>query len=483
MNENVKILYDASLAWNIIPNTWFENIKRHTSWFLSEKEIERRKHEWKEAGRRKTDLLAINILSELLYRYRPKVSRDQDWKDVISKKFHGDMLQKSYQELADKFWVTKNQIKDSVTVLEKLWLISKEFRVISTKTGLTLSNVLFIDIDATKILNIGLGDSYLRKSAPLWKKSPIGIEEKEQTYTKTTTKISSQNSNIPKGIASSEAALEFQLTQSASQATSQQEDYAPPKTASPTSMPAEKSYWNNDINVFLSKIKEMYEQEWIEYFDPKERQSAWAYIKKWEVTSTKKKQMEKEWCADIYEWIKLIMQRAKSIKYGNYTSKITNLKGIRRNYAKINEAYKKENWKPQLSQQEFSSEFNAFRQQYPHANWWDKNLAYREFIELINNGITTEEIMHSVNLLRWKIFFDPQSHQYVQQAKNRLAWYTKPQPFVLENLYEQLSHRYVWWSKEFMDFVQDFTEEVVWGLRKKQRQKERERKINSFKSN
>ena len=57
--------------------------------------------------------MAITILADLVYWHRPTEVRDERTGEVIGwkKKFHGEMLQKSYQEYANKFGESKKTIK------------------------------------------------------------------------------------------------------------------------------------------------------------------------------------------------------------------------------------------------------------------------------------------------------------------------------------------------------------------------------------
>lgn len=75
----------------------------------------------------KTNLNACIILSEIIYWYRPTRKR-QDNKTVLVKKFAGDMLQKSYKDLGERFGISKRQAQDACIYLRKKNLILIDLR-------------------------------------------------------------------------------------------------------------------------------------------------------------------------------------------------------------------------------------------------------------------------------------------------------------------------------------------------------------------
>ena len=132
MNQKVIEMQTFQSEGNIIPHAWYKTIR-------------------KENG--KTDLLALCILADICYWYKPTIIRDETTGDIkeIKQKFSGDMLQKSYKSYADFFGESKRKIKASFDLLESFGLIKREFRKIETKTGLVMNNVMFIDINVKKI--------------------------------------------------------------------------------------------------------------------------------------------------------------------------------------------------------------------------------------------------------------------------------------------------------------------------------------------
>ena len=133
MNTDNKVVNEISqinLTGNIIPNTWYSHIKKETA-----------------KGNFKTDLLAINILAEIIYWYRAVEERDESTGKTKSfrKKFNHDKYQKWYDAWAEMFGVSKKQIKDSINTLIKLNLINREIRIIRTKQGGILTGVTFFE--------------------------------------------------------------------------------------------------------------------------------------------------------------------------------------------------------------------------------------------------------------------------------------------------------------------------------------------------
>lgn len=58
------------------------------------------------------------------------------------------MLQRSYQQLADQFGITKRDATNAIIELEKLGAVRRVFRTLEVK-GQRVSNVLFLDLNVT----------------------------------------------------------------------------------------------------------------------------------------------------------------------------------------------------------------------------------------------------------------------------------------------------------------------------------------------
>ena len=124
----LKDISEINFSGNIIPHNWYKHVTYSTA-----------------GGKTKADLLAINILADVVYWHRLTEIRDEATGKVIKydKKFQGDKLQKSYDSYADQFGSTKRAVKDSVDLLVNLKLIQRDFEDIKVR-GLCLNNVMFL---------------------------------------------------------------------------------------------------------------------------------------------------------------------------------------------------------------------------------------------------------------------------------------------------------------------------------------------------
>ena len=126
---------------NVIPATWYKTICYDNG---------------------KANLNAIVILSEIVYWYKPTVKRDEITGEIKEwgKKFKRDKLQKNYQSLANQYGLTKRQVQDAVTFLVHLGVIERELRnIIDEETGVALSNVVFLDINVDRLMELSYPES------------------------------------------------------------------------------------------------------------------------------------------------------------------------------------------------------------------------------------------------------------------------------------------------------------------------------------
>ena len=112
---------------NVIPENWFKTVVSETG---------------------KVHLLAILVLSEIVYWYKPTEVRDEKTGDVRwKKKFEAtDFLQKSYSALEGKFNASHKQIRDALITLERLGVVKRNLRNIETKLG-KCPNVLYLELN------------------------------------------------------------------------------------------------------------------------------------------------------------------------------------------------------------------------------------------------------------------------------------------------------------------------------------------------
>ena len=180
-NILVDQMAQINLVGDIIPPIWYQRIKKAEG---------------------KADFLAINILANICYWYRPVVVRDEQTDIIVEvkKKFKGDMLQKQYQDFADHFGCPKTSVKSSMDTLEELGLIKRHFEEISLENGTKLNNRMFIEIFPDKILDITFNETPQKKSGTLPQKSMGGSPKKvmetppkKSEYTNNTTEITTEN--------------------------------------------------------------------------------------------------------------------------------------------------------------------------------------------------------------------------------------------------------------------------------------------------
>lgn len=133
-NASVDAIATMAISGNVIPATWYKTITTASG---------------------KADLAAINILSDVLYWYRPSEIRDESTGDVIAyrKRFSADLLQRSYDQIAEHFGLSKRQAKDAVVRLEELGAIRRVFRNVDYGAG-TMGNVMFIAIEPARIFEL-----------------------------------------------------------------------------------------------------------------------------------------------------------------------------------------------------------------------------------------------------------------------------------------------------------------------------------------
>ncbi len=124
------------ITGNVIPPRWYKEIVRENG---------------------KPDLLAVTLLSDIVYWYRPVEVRDEQTGYVIGlkKRFKADLLQKTYEQYSEQFGESKRSVKASLDRLESLGLIKKIFRNITTSAGI-VPNVMYIDICPDAVERISL---------------------------------------------------------------------------------------------------------------------------------------------------------------------------------------------------------------------------------------------------------------------------------------------------------------------------------------
>lgn len=178
VNKIVEEISKINFQGNIIPSAWYQYIKFPSG---------------------KADLLGITILSDIIYWYRKIEIRDEKTGQLLhyKKKFKADKLQRSYNSYAKQFGVSKRQVKDAIKRLEKLGLITIEFRNITTNDGLSINNLLFLEPIPSEILDIThQRNTYDVQTSydPHSNVTPIAFERK--TNTEITTDITTKTTTM-----------------------------------------------------------------------------------------------------------------------------------------------------------------------------------------------------------------------------------------------------------------------------------------------
>src|SRR5438132_5917989 len=112
---------EDKLVGNLIPDSWFKAILD---------------------GRGLPDWLAISILADIVYWYRPSETTKHD-KRVARKKFKWDWLQFNRGHAAQKFGVSEDAISAALSRLDKLRAIQRDYRDV-TIDGRTHRHLLFV---------------------------------------------------------------------------------------------------------------------------------------------------------------------------------------------------------------------------------------------------------------------------------------------------------------------------------------------------
>ncbi|MBO6309277.1 MAG: MarR family transcriptional regulator [Oribacterium sp.] len=144
-NVTVDQLGEMNLTGNLVPKQWYSTIQTKTN-------NPKPYHD------------AINVLAEIVFRYRPFQDKETG---IYQKKFEDDLLQISYDELAEVLLIEKHTVRRAMNRLEELGVLRKEFRtVISKVEKRKLNNVMFVDLDV----------DVLRQLTPEEEKAPAAAE-------------------------------------------------------------------------------------------------------------------------------------------------------------------------------------------------------------------------------------------------------------------------------------------------------------------
>lgn len=190
-NTIVDTIGKMNITGNVIPEAWYKTIQKT------------RNHPY---------LNAIILLSEIVYWYRPaEVCDEETGSRTFKKKFKEDFWQISMTKLSEKFGLSKDQVRDALDFLESsIKVIKRHYRDIYSRAG-RLSNVLYIELIPSVLMNLTYPDSedseiipggsgnfsntYLEKFDEVVEKTPTPIGKNSNTYTKNTIENNKENTD------------------------------------------------------------------------------------------------------------------------------------------------------------------------------------------------------------------------------------------------------------------------------------------------
>lgn len=134
-NETVDKMGTISFTGNVIPHIWFKKVVRENG---------------------KPYHLAIQLLADIVYWYRPTEVRDEASGNVIGlrKKFKGDLFQKTYDQYAEFYGESDRSVKAALKHLEEMGLILRVFRTITLDNEMKIPNVMYIALNTEKLTEI-----------------------------------------------------------------------------------------------------------------------------------------------------------------------------------------------------------------------------------------------------------------------------------------------------------------------------------------
>lgn len=137
-NKIVDAMANVNISGNVISPMWYRTVV-------------------KEDG--KPHFLAIAILSDVVYWYRPRIVRDEVTGNVIraTKRFADDLLQRGSKALAEQFGVSKRQITEALRMLEQIGVITRHYRIIERTYGdetVKIANVQYIELHVSKLIEL-----------------------------------------------------------------------------------------------------------------------------------------------------------------------------------------------------------------------------------------------------------------------------------------------------------------------------------------
>lgn len=155
-NPVVDEVGTMNFTGNVVPLTWFRTIRYPNG---------------------APNNNAIHILADIVYWYRPKEERDEESGQLVEmkKKFRDDYLQRSYDQMAETFGLSKKQVTEAVKALEKMGLIKRIFKTIQVN-GQILNNVLFIKLIPKRLFEVTFPEEIEEDALSPPKEIPLSSE-------------------------------------------------------------------------------------------------------------------------------------------------------------------------------------------------------------------------------------------------------------------------------------------------------------------
>lgn len=187
-NLIVDEIGQLNITGNVIPEIWYQTVINENG---------------------KVNYLAILLLADIVYWYSPSEIRNETSLEVsYTKRFRDEhYLQRSYEQICQKFNVSKKQARDAIVFLEEIGVIVRHFRTITTATG-PLPNVMFLELIPSVLKDLTYpqseGGIYKNVDTPLQKNRDIptkkhtGVNENVDTNTKTNTETTTETTTTTK---------------------------------------------------------------------------------------------------------------------------------------------------------------------------------------------------------------------------------------------------------------------------------------------
>lgn len=177
-SEVVAAIGNMSFEGNIVPHAWFQ-------------------HDLLKLPSGKPHTVAILLLADIVYWYRPVQERDEITNQLKSmqQKFSQGTMYKPYQEWADYFGFTKRQVQDAIAFLKQNGLITLEIKPLILDNGHVTNNVPWIAPIPEHLAEISANVTRLTLKRDTPSRFNVTRPSLERdTYTETTTKTSPKTS-------------------------------------------------------------------------------------------------------------------------------------------------------------------------------------------------------------------------------------------------------------------------------------------------